>query len=126
MSLIIAEGIRKREFKRGRISAEDLKVLLRSARIDLGTLIKGSQLPTGTQLIKAYATSPGGPRRIVYLLAVEDGDLFLLFYRDKNDPVGENITLQNPAFKKELHKHLDQLLADMEAERFEVHEIPQP
>lgn len=122
MPLIISESIRKREFKRGQIGAEDLGVLLRSARIELGTVIRGSQLPAGTHLLKAYATSPGGPRRIVYLLAVEDGDLFLLFYRDKKDSIGENISLQNPVFKKELHKHLDLLLADIEAERFEVHD----
>lgn len=122
MSLIISESIRKREFKRGQIHAEDLRVLLRTARADLGTVIRGSQLPSGTHLLKAYGTSPGGPRRIVYLLAVDEGDLFLLFYRDKKDPVGENISVQNPVFKKKLHKYLDLLLADIESERFEVYE----
>lgn len=122
MSLIISESIRKREFKRGQIGAEDMRVLLRSARVELGTVIRGSQLPAGTHLLKAYATSPNGPRRIVYLLAVEDRDLFLLFYRDKKDPIGENVSLQNPVFKKALHKHLDLLLADIESEKFEVHE----
>jgi hypothetical protein len=123
MSLIISESIRKREFKKGQISSEDLRVLLRSARVDLGVVIQGSQLPAGTHLIKAYATSSGGPRRIVYLLSVEDGDLFLLFYRDKKDPVGENISLKNPVFKRELHKHLDLLLADIKSERYEIHDL---
>jgi len=123
MPLIISESIRKREFKRGKISAGDLNVLLRSARVDLGTFIKGSRLPAKTQLIKAYATTANGPRRVVYLLAVEAGDLFLLFYRGKNDPIGENVTIQNPAFKKELHDYLRLLAVDIENERFEIHEI---
>jgi hypothetical protein len=124
MPLIISESIRKREFKRGKISAEDLSALLRTARFDLGTLIKGSQLPSGTQLIKAYATTPNGPRRVVYLLAVEQGDLFLLFYRSKNDPIGRNITIHNPVFKKALHDHLDLLLTDISEGHLEIHEIP--
>ena len=56
-----------------------------------------------------YATSPAGARRIVHLLAIEDGTLFLLFCRDKKDAVGANITIRNRAFRQQLHKHLDLL-----------------
>ncbi|MEM0964757.1 MAG: hypothetical protein AAGJ81_01230 [Verrucomicrobiota bacterium] len=113
-----------REFKRRRINSSDLEILLRSARIDLGTLIKGSKLPPRKQLVIAYASTPDGPRRIVYLLAVEDGDLFLLFYRSKDDPVGKNITVKNPDFKKEPHDRLGLLRSDIEADRFDTYELP--
>jgi hypothetical protein len=52
-------------------------------------------------------------KRIVYLLAVEDGDMFLLFYRGKNDPVGRNVSIANPAFRSALDKYLMLLEADI-------------
>jgi hypothetical protein len=64
-------------------------------------------------LIKAYATSKRGPKRIVYLLLVEGGDMFLLFYRGKNDPVGRNVSMANPAFRTALEKYLALLEADI-------------
>ena len=54
-----------------------------------------------------------GPKRIVYLLAAEDGDMFLLFYRGKNDPVGRNVSIANPAFRSALDKYLMLLEADI-------------
>ena len=54
-----------------------------------------------------------GPQRIVYLLAVEDGDMLLLFYRGKNDPVGRNVSIANPAFRSMLDKYLVLLEADI-------------
>jgi len=121
MALIIAEGIRRREFG-GDIPAEDIDVLLRSARIALSTPIKGEGLPKGTRLLKAYATSARGPRRIVYLLAVAVAkeDLFLLFYRGKTDEIGKNISLANPAFRRQLNRHLDILINDIVAGRTHV------
>jgi hypothetical protein len=91
MAIIISRAIRKREFGAS-ISAEEKEVLIRSGRVALATPITAKGLPQGTRLFKAYATSSQGPRRIVYLPVVEDKDLFLIFYRPKNDPVGENIT----------------------------------
>ena len=64
-------------------------------------------------MIKAYATSKRGPKRIVYLLAVDDGDMFLLFYRGKNDPIGRNASIANPAFRSALEKYLALLEADI-------------
>ena len=64
-------------------------------------------------MIKAYATSKRGPTRIVYLLAVDDGDMFLLFYRGKNDPIGRNASIANPAFRSALEKYLALLEADI-------------
>lgn len=112
MGLFISERIRKREFGK-RISAGDKEALLDGARPELATAIAGRDLPKGTRLLKVYATTKHGPRRILYLLVVEEGDLFVLFYRDKKDPVGENMSLINPAFRAELSKHLDALREDI-------------
>ena len=90
-----------------------MSVVTRSARAALGVPIAAPGLPPHTRLIKAYATSMHGPKRIVYLLAVEDGDMFLLFYRGKNDPVGRNASIANPAFRSALDKYLMLLEADI-------------
>jgi hypothetical protein len=119
MSLIIGDSIRQKEFGT-EIPEPDREVIIRSARVDLTTAIKGDQLPKGSRLLKAYATSPNGARRIVFLLEVEGGDLFLLFYRNKKDAVGANMTIQNKAFKTQLDKHLNSLRDDLDSGNFEV------
>jgi N-acetylmuramoyl-L-alanine amidase len=119
MSLIIGDSIRQKEFGT-EIPEPDREVIIRSARVDLTTAIKGDQLPKGTRLLKTYATSPNGARRIIFLLEVEEGDLFLLFYRNKKDTVGTNMTIQNKAFKTQLDKHLNSLRDDLDAGTFEV------
>ena len=95
-------------------------LLKNSVFLGVNSAIKGEGIPKGTRLLKAYATSTRGPRRIVFLLEVGGGDLFLLFYRDKTDKIGANITIKNKAFKLQLWKHLDDLLADIESGDFEV------
>ena len=97
MRVLISGQIRRKEFG-SKVSEDDLSVLARSARAVLGIPLAAPGLPPCTRLIKAYATSKRGPKRIVYLLAVDDGDMFLLFYRGKNDPVGRNASIANPAF----------------------------
>jgi len=119
MSLIIGDTIRQKEFG-SEIPEPDREVIIRSARVDLATAIKGDQLPKGTRLLKAYATSPNGARRIVFLLEVEGADLFLLFYRNKKDAVGANMTIQNKAFKAQLDKHLNSLRDDIDSGNFEL------
>lgn len=114
MSLVIAKAICRREFGADRVPGQWVEVLRRSMAIDLATVIKGSGLPPATKLLKIYATSPEGARRIVHLLSVEDGTLFLLFFRDKKDPVGQNITIHNKDFRRQLHKHLELLAKDLE------------
>ncbi len=119
MGIVVSHRIREKEF--GAAIPEDaLEVLRRSARIALTTPLPGKGLPPGTRLLKAYATSARGPRRIVYLLVVDDGTLFLLFYRDKNDDLGANITPKNPAFANQLKKHLVLLKTDIAAGHFDV------
>jgi len=88
--------------------------------VALATPVASQALPPGTRLLKAYATSPQGLRRSVYLLAVDEGDLFLLFYRDKNDPVGESFSPKHPVFQKQLKKHLRLLREDIEANRYDI------
>lgn len=119
MALIIGSSIRRKEFGEV-IPEDDLEIIVRSTKVELTTPIKGKGIPQGTRLLKAHATSSKGARRIVFLLEVEGGDMFLLFYRDKKDKVGANITIKNKAFKSQLWKHLDGLLADIEAGDFET------
>lgn len=119
MGLVISHRIRAREFG-AEIPADAREALVRSARIALTTPLTGKGLPAGTRLLKAYATSARGPRRIVYLLAVADGTLFLLFYRDKNDELGANLSPKNPVFAGQLKKHLALLKADIVAGHFDV------
>ncbi len=121
MAIVIPRQIRDIEFGK-KIPADAKTVLIRAAKVSLSTPIASKALPPATRLLKAYATSPQGPRRIVYLLAVADGTLFLLFYRDKNDSVGENISPKNSAFSSQLKKHLALLHEDLVAGDFE--EIP--
>jgi hypothetical protein len=113
VKVYISAQIRRKEFGR-KIPSEDLPVIARSARVALGR--------PRTRLIKAYATSKRGPKRIVYLLLVEDGDMFLLFYRGKNDPVGRNVSMGNPAFRTALDKYLALLESDIAAGN--VEELP--
>jgi hypothetical protein len=118
MALIVSRQIQRKEFGT-KIPVEAKEVLIRSARVALATPIAAKGLPPATRLLKAYATSSQGHRRIVYLLSVNDGTLFLLFYRDKDDPLGANITPKNPIFAAQLEKHLSLLQADIASGDFE-------
>jgi hypothetical protein len=119
MPIVVSHQIRAAEFG-AKISADDQAALLRSGRIALVTPITARGLPPKTRLLKGYATSKRGPKRVLYLLAVEDGTLFLLFYRGKNDPLGQNVSHKNPAFVRQLEKHLDLLLTDLAAKNFDL------
>ncbi len=121
MRLWIGRSILKREFG-GRLPTEAQEVLRRAIKPALLLAIKGAGLPARTQLLKAYATSRQGPRRIVLLFVVEQGDLFLLFYRPKVDKVGDNVSIKNPEFKSALAKHLALLRTDITNNA--VEEIP--
>ena len=121
MRLFVCRSILKREFGGG-LPAEALEVLRRAIKPALLLAIKGSGLPARTQLLKAYATSRHGARRIVLLLLVEHDDLFLLFYRPKGDKVGDNISIKSSAFKTALARHLDLLRRDIANNAIE--EIP--
>jgi len=124
LKIFISEQIRQREFGKS-IPVQDLPVLARSCRLALATPIAGKGLPVGTRLLKSYATSPSGPKRVIYLLVVDDGDVFLLFYRGKNDAIGNNTSMANPAFKASLAKHLALLEEDIRAGQIESLDFPE-
>jgi hypothetical protein len=118
VALFISERIRKREFGR-EISSADKETLLEGARVCLSASIAGHGLPKGTRLLKAYATTKLGPRRILYLLVIQKKDLFVLFHRPKQDDVGANMSPKNPAFNSALTRHLDLLRDDLADGRIE-------
>jgi hypothetical protein len=122
MRLVLSKSICEAEFGEASVPALHIAPLKRSCAFELATPIKGEGLPKGSRLLKVYATSPDGARRIVHLLAVADETLFLLFYRDKKDAVGGNITIKNKAFRQQLHKHLELLHQDIQNGAFEVWE----
>lgn len=122
MRLVLSKSICEAEFGQSSVPALYVPSLNRSRAFELATSIKGDGLPKGTRLLKVYATSPDGARRIVHLLAVADETLFLLFYRDKKDAVGANVTIKNKAFRLQLHKHLELLQKDLQSGAFEVWE----
>lgn len=124
MGLFISERIRQREFGKS-IPAVDKAAMIEGARVCLAEVIAGQGLLKGTRLLKAYATTRQGPRRILYLLVVAEGDLFVLLYRDKQDNVGANMSPKSVAFNSTLAKHLDLLRGDLVANRIEEI-IPNP
>lgn len=121
MKLIFSHRIKKRELGKNPDS-HDLEVIYRSCKKDIYDPING-EIPAGTQLIKVYATSTSGAKRIVFLLEMETGDRFFLFYRDKDDEIGENVTIKNPLFRETLHKYLDILAEDIVSNDFESVEM---
>lgn len=118
MGLFIAQRIRQREFGK-LIPPADKVALIQGARVCLAEVIAGQGLPKGTRLLKAYATTKQGARRILYLLVVAEGDLFVVFYRDKQDKVGANMSPKNAIFNATLGKYLDLLRDDIAAGRIE-------
>jgi len=124
MRLVLSKSICMLEFGQEFVPTPDFEPLLRTLEPSLTVPIKGEGLPKGSRLLKAYVTTPKGPRRAVHLLAVADGTLFLLFYRDKNDSVGRNITIKNPAFRRQLHRHLDLLTQDLREGNVTILEMP--
>lgn len=102
MTVVIAHSIRRKEFKRGEIVSEDLETILGAFEEGIVVPIKGEALPKASRLVKLYVTTVAGARRIVFLVDVETGTGFFLFYRGKNDSIGKNISIKNPAFRKRL------------------------
>lgn len=118
MTVIIAHSIQRREFKHGNIPPIDLETILHAYAKGIAVPIKGTSLPKGSRLVKLYVTTAEGARRIVFLVDVESGTGFLLFYRGKNDAIGRNITIKKSLFKKRLLRYLDLLQSDIAAGAF--------
>ena len=123
MNVVIAHSIQRKEFRQGIIPLSDLETILGSYAEGIFVVIKGEALPKGSRLVKLYVTTVHGARRIVFLVDVGTHTGFFLFYRSKNDVVGKNISIKNPAFKKRLLQYLALLSADIAAGRFTMHEV---
>jgi hypothetical protein len=74
----------------------------------------------GCRLLKAYVTTPRGPRRTLYLLQDVTGDAIFLMHRPKGDPVGDNMAYVNVAFRKAVGKSIIMATNDIEAGDFEI------
>jgi len=123
MKVVITHTIKKKEFRKSTFGNKDLQIILKSFKKGIFDTIKGLQLPLNSRLIKVYATTVYGARRIVFLVDMESGDGFLLFYRDKKDRVGKNMTLQNQHFKIALLKYLILLQEDIANGEYDEYEL---
>lgn len=107
------------------------------AKPDLATDLTAKDLPERTSLFKVYATTARGARRLLFFYrrpappkAGPPGKSkslppnesaappsperwVLLFYRDKNDAVGKNMSPSNPNFEAQLGRNLELALADL-------------
>jgi len=119
MKIILTDWIKKKEFPKG-ITGNEKAIVIKYANPSLGVPIAGKGLPKATSLIKAYATSDNGHRRLVYLLRNASGDMILLFFRSKKDKIGSNVTIKNPDFARELDSHIDAAIRDVLNGDFEI------
>ena len=118
MRVVIADSIRKKEFKHGQILPMDLTTILEGYAEGIWVEIKGDSLPKGSRLVKLYVTTVQGARRIVFMIDVATSTGFFLFYRSKNDVLGKNMSVKNPHFKKRLLQYLYLLDAEISAGKY--------
>lgn len=131
MDIIVPFSIRKKELA-GEVTDEAKKLFEKiKASPALAVTISAKGLPGRTTLHKVYATTPDGARRLLFFcrhtppsLSGKSGSArnppslpperwILLFYRDKVDPVGENMSHKNPTFVSHLEKNLTMALEDL-------------
>ena len=87
------------------------------------TIIKGEDLPKDSQSAKIYTTTIGGVGRFIFLIQTKTDDGFFLFFRSKNDEIGQNISIKNPKFRNQLRKYLQILREDIKEKNYEVYKI---
>ncbi len=87
------------------------------------TIIKGKDLPKDSQLAKIYTTTINGVGRLLFLTQTKSSDGFFLFFRTKNDSIGQNITIKNPQFRIQLRKYLQILREDIKEKNYEVYNV---
>lgn len=87
------------------------------------TVIKGEDLPKDSKLAKIYTTTINGVGRLVFLVQTKTSDGFFLFFRTKNDPIGQNITIKNPQFRTQLGKYLQILKEDIQEKNYEAYNV---
>lgn len=113
--LLIPRRIAKRELRDGPARNEAITAWRKSVFDRLPA--KGV---TGCRLLKAYVTTPHGPRRTLYLLQDASGDSILLMHRPKGDPIGDNMAYANPDFRAAVDKAIATAAEDIEAGEFEA------
>ena len=119
MKIVFSKTIASKE----KLTDKDFKILISACSKGIFAQIKGSKLPKHSKLIKLYITSIGGSKRAVFLKSVKSETDFFLMYRSKNDPVGKNISIKNPVFRKTLHKYLEKLKVDLLEDNIKVFDL---
>src|SRR3989339_644749 len=116
MKVIFAKAILKKE----NINAQEKELILKAFKKGIFIIIKGNNLPSNSELIKIYMTTIWGARRIVFLIDTLTKNGFFLFYRSKNDLLGENISIKNNLFKEILKKYLLLLNSALRNKEYEI------
>ncbi len=120
MDIIVPHKIKKKEL-RGEISDEARKLFAKlKDRPEIAVGISSPGLPARTTLHKVYATTEGGARRLLFFCrhacaadAPKTERWVLLFYRDKADSIGKNMTPKNSEFVTQLAKNLQAAVDDL-------------
>lgn len=118
MDILVSHRIRRKELD-GEISEEARKLFTKlKDRPEIAETISAKDLPPSTTLHKVYATTEGGPRRLLFFCRHTSGKgakgrWVLLFYRDKSDAVGKNMSPKNKAFVVQLKKNLLAAIQDI-------------
>ncbi len=115
-SIVFAKTIVKKE----KLTPSDIDVIIKSSQKGVFSKIKGKSIPSSSSLIKVYTTTIQGARRIVILLDEKSSVGHFLFFRTKDDPLGKNISIKNPTFKKLLQKYLLLWSKDMESNDYDI------
>ena len=131
MNIIVPHQIRKKELG-GEVAVEVRKLFEKlKEKPELAAGISAPGLPSRTTLHKVYATTESGARRLLFfcrrpmpvpapvsaggpqtLVATTDRWV-LLFYRDKSDSVGKNMSPKNADFTQQLAKNLSLAIQDI-------------
>ncbi len=112
-----------RLIKKEKLSQTDIDVVIKSCKKGIFTPLKGVDIPSETSLIKIYVTTIQGARRIALLLDEEIGVAHFLFFRKKDDPIGKNMSIKNPVFKKTLKQYLQLWELDVKDDNFDIFEL---
>jgi hypothetical protein len=124
--LIITSSIDKKEFQpfKNIFSLDILKRAAVQSLSGIGIDLKSSKKISNTKLKKIDITSPGGAGRVIFLLEMNNYDIFLVMIRHKNDKkIGSNMTMKNKFFYQELEKNLDLILHDLKKDDYVEHNL---
>lgn len=137
--IIVPFSIRKREL--GGVVGDEAKKLFGKLkeRPQLAVIISAKGIPERTTLHKVYSTTPDGARRLLFFcrhapqpipakpgrgkkksalppVPLPPERWVLLFYRDKGDEVGDNMSPKNPAYEAQLEGNLIRAIQDLQAD----------